>query len=212
MKITKIEPQKKNKNRSSVYLDGDFAFGIDDFDVLRLKLAEGMELDEESLAKIRETVVLSSAKNYGMKLACARSYTEAALKRKMREKGYDDWAIEKTAAFLKEYRLLDDEEYARRFIHDSVYLKGYGKYRIANDLREKGISRDVAERVMAEVDFDGLEEETILPLAEKKLGGDFSDQSIMKTKRYLTARGFRYDAIDRAVRKITGASGEEWDE
>ena len=65
---------------------------------------------------------------------------------------------------------------------------------------------------MAEYNFDELEEETILPLARKKLGGDFTYPNIAKTKRYLAARGFRFDAIDSAVRKITGQDGEEWDE
>lgn len=212
MKITKIEPQKRNKNRSSVYLDGAFAFGIDEFDLFRLKLAVGMELDSERLEEIRETVLLTSAKNYGMKLAAARSYTTAGLVRKMEEKGCDGWAIERTVAFLEEYRLLDDEEYARRFTNDCIHIRGYGKYRIQNALREKGISREVAEKILAEYNFDELEEETILPLARKKLGGDFTYPSIAKTKRYLAARGFRFDAIDSAVRKITGQDGEEWDE
>ena len=109
MKITKIEQQKRNKNRSSVYIDDAFAFGIDDFDLFRLKLCEGMELDAERLADIRETVLLTSAKNYGMRLTAARSYTKAGLVRKMREKEFDEWAIEQTTAFLEEYRLLDDE-------------------------------------------------------------------------------------------------------
>lgn len=212
MKITKIEQQKRNKNRSSVYIDDAFAFGIDDFDLFRLKLCEGMELDAERLADIRETVLLTSAKNYGMRLTAARSYTKAGLVRKMREKEFDEWAIEQTTAFLEEYRLLDDEEYARRLVHDSLFLKGHGKYRIRNALREKGIDKETAERVMAEFDFEEAEEDVLLPLAEKKLGGDFSYENIAKTKRYLAARGFGFDAVDSAVRKIAGADREEWSE
>lgn len=212
MKITKIERQKKNKNRSSVYLDDSFAFGIDDFDLYRLKLSEGKELDEERVRFLRETVLLTSAKNYGMKLTAARSYTTAGLIRKMREKEFDEWAIEQTVVFLQEYRLLDDEEYARRWIHDSIYLKGYGKYRIQNSLREKGISKEIAERILAEFSFEEAEETVLLPLAEKKLGGDFSYENVAKTKRYLAARGYSFDSIDSAVRKIVGRSEEEWDE
>lgn len=212
MKITKIEPQKRNKNRSSVYLDGSFAFGIDDFDLFRLKLCEGMEIEAERLDFIRETVLLSAAKNYGMKLTAARSYTKAGLLRKMKEKGFDEREIDLTIAFLEEYRLIDDDEYARRFVNDCIHLKGYGKFRIQNALREKGIGRETSERILAEYDFNVLEEETILPLARKKLGGDFTIENITKTKRYLAARGFRFDAIDSAVRKIAGSDEEEWSE
>lgn len=210
MKITKIEKQKRNKSRNSVYLDGVFAFGIDDFDLYRLKLCEGMELDAERVAFIRETVLLTSAKNYGMRLAAARSYTKAGLVRKMREKEFDEWAIEQTVSFLEEYRLLDDEEYTRRFIHDSIYIKGHGKYRIQSALYEKGIAKELTERILTEFRFDEIEEEMLLPLAKKKLGGDFSYQNMMKTKRYLAARGFGFDVIDSAVKKIADGSGEEW--
>ncbi len=212
MKITKIERQKKNKSRSSVYLDDIFAFGIDDFDLYRLKLCEGQELDAERVAFIRETVLLTSTKNYGMKLTAARSYTTAGLVRKMREKEFDEWAIEQTVNFLQQYKLLDDEEYARRMIHDSIYLKGHGKYRICNTLREKGIAKEVAERVLEEFDFEEAEKTVLQSLAEKKLGQNFSYENIAKTKRYLAARGYSFDAIDSVVRKITGRCEEEWGE
>ncbi len=212
MRITKIEPQKRQKNRSSVYLDDSFAFGIDDFDLFKLKLSVGQDISEECLTGIRETVLVSSAKNYGMKLCAARSYTKAGLKRKMTEKGFGEWEIELTLSFLEEYRLLDDEEYVRRFVNDAVCLKGYGKFRIQNDLREKGIPKDVMEKVLAEFDFGRLEEEMILPLAQKKLGDDYSIRNIMKTKRYLASRGFGFEAIDRALKQIARDSEEVWDE
>lgn len=212
MKITKIERQKRNQNRSSVYLDDAFAFGIDEFDLYRLKLCEGMELSEADVKEIRETVLLTSGKNYGMKLTAARSYTTAGLIRKMREKEFDEWVIDQTVAFLREYRLLDDEEYAKRFVHDEIYLKGHGKYRIQNALREKGIDKETAERVLEQFDFSEAEESVLLPLAEKKLKGDFSYENIAKTKRYLAARGYSFDSIDSAVGKIVGRSEEEWDE
>ncbi|MBQ4516228.1 MAG: regulatory protein RecX [Clostridia bacterium] len=210
MVVTKIEPQKKDKNRSSVYIDDSFAFGIDNFDLLKLKIKVGIELDSERLEFIHQTVLLSAAKNYGMKLTSARSYTKAALLRKMFEKGFDEREINQTIAFLEEYKLLDDEEYARRFVNDCINIKGYGKFRIKNDLREKGIDKDTADKILSEYDFNEIEEEKILPLAQKKLGGDFTIQNIAKTKRYLASRGFGFDAIDSAIRKIAG--GEEWSE
>ena len=63
MVVTKIETQKRNKNRSSVYIDDIFAFGIDNFDLLKLKIKVGTELDSERLEFIRQTVLLSAAKN-----------------------------------------------------------------------------------------------------------------------------------------------------
>ena len=44
MKITKIEQQKKNKSRMSVFIDGEFSFGTDNFTLLSLHLKEGEEI------------------------------------------------------------------------------------------------------------------------------------------------------------------------
>ncbi len=47
MIITKVEIQKKDENRSNVYIDDKFAFGISNVDVLFYKLKENTEISEE---------------------------------------------------------------------------------------------------------------------------------------------------------------------
>ena len=44
--ITRIEPQKKNRQRRNIYLDGEFAFGLDEEVVAAYHLSEGDELTQ----------------------------------------------------------------------------------------------------------------------------------------------------------------------
>lgn len=202
MKITNIEPQKKHKNRMSVFLDDAFAFGIDAFSLYALKLKVGDEIDDAKLSEIKNTVLYESAKNYAVNLISARSYTKAGILKKLREHTGNEELSQKVILFLKEYKLIDDYDYACRFIADCLRIKKLGKRMIAYKLAEKGISSTVAQKAMEEVFDNSIEQENLVPLMEKKLAGDFSFKNVMKTKRYLASKGYSFADIDTAFQKL----------
>ena len=214
MVITKIEPQKKHKNRSSVFLDGSFAFGISDFDVLRFHLKEGKPLSEEELDTIRNEVLVQDAKQYALKLLDRHSYTEKALRRKLFERGCDPDTIERVLSFLKEYRYIDDALYAKHYIESALKTGKSGARKIRYDLMEKGISREILDTLFAELNESENaqnESDIVLPLLEKKVKGDFSFPNLMKAKRYCLSRGFSVEAIDSAVHKLQIEDNDAFD-
>ena len=205
MIITKIEPQKKHKNRSSVFIDGSFAFGLSDFDVLKFRLKEGKSVTEEELSVLKNDVLVQDAKQYALRLLDRQTYTEKALRRKLADRDCEIDAIEKVISFLKEYQYLDDEAYARHYIEAALKTGKSGMRKIRYDLMEKGIDRNILDGVCAELDEEKLaqdESQSVLPLLEKKLKGDFSFPNLMKAKRYCLSRGFSAEAIDSAIRKL----------
>lgn len=207
MLVTKIEPQKRHKNRSSVYLDGVFAFGISNFDLYKFRLQEGVELTEEALEQLRQAALCQDARQYALRLLDVRAYTEAAIRKKLTERGTDPAAISDTISFLKEYHYIDDAAYAARYIQTAARLGKSGKRKVIYDLMAKGISKEIAEAAASEVPFE--EEESIAPILEKRLKGDYSFHNKMKAKRYLLSRGFAAEAVDRALWQLTD-SEEEW--
>src|SRR5258706_15599624 len=50
--VTKIVEQKKRPNRRNVYLDGAFAFGLNDNVIARFRLRQGMSISAERVAEI----------------------------------------------------------------------------------------------------------------------------------------------------------------
>lgn len=202
MKITKIEQQKKNKNRMSVFIDGEFSFGADSFTILSLKLSEGIEITEEQLAKIKNTSIYEDAKAYATKLISSRSYTVHAMREKLLLHIGDEEITEKTINILKEYKLLDDYDYAMRYAHDLVHLKKLGLRQVKWKLSEKGIPSSIAEKVLEELDFEDTISENLESLAIKKLANNFDIKNIMKVKRYLASRGYSFDEINSVFSKI----------
>ena len=210
MKITAIENQKKNKNRMSVFLDGAFAFGIDAFSLYALQLSVGDEIGAARLAEIKRTVLFEDAKAKAANLLSSRSYTVRDMKRKLAEYTGDEETVEKTVAFLKEYHLLDDHDYARRYAADCLHLKKLGKRMIRVKLLEKGISASLADAVLTEMETENTEKENLESLLIKKLKGDVSLKNIMKTKRYLASRGYSFDEIDAAFKNIKAESEDDF--
>ena len=120
----------------------------------------------------------------------------------------DDETINKVICFLKEYKFIDDLEYAKSYTKECLYIKKYGRKKIKMMLYEKGIASDLIEEIMAEFDFDEAEEDNLSELIEKKLGGNFDFKNVMKTKRYFASRGYDYNVIDKALKKITESFDE----
>jgi len=202
MKITKIEPQKKNKKRMSVFIDGEFSFGADNFTLLSLHLNEGDEISKGKLAVIKNTAVFEDAKNYAANLVSSRSYTEKAMREKLTAHIGDAEIVDKTISFLKEYKLIDDYDYAVRYTHDLVHLKKLGITSVKWKLKEKGILPEIIGKVLQELDFSDEIKDNLEILAQKKLGGNYDIKNIMRVKRYLASRGYSFDDINSVFSKI----------
>lgn len=205
--ITDIIPQKKYKNRLSVFIDGTFSFGIDEFDALKLKLKVGKELSQDELSKIKDDVIFVKAKDYALSLASARFYTEKMLKTKLLQKEFDNETIEKVIEFLKEYKFIDDFAYAKKYIYECLEIKKIGKIKIKMLLKEKGIDQFLIDEAMELFDFDEIENNNLEKLILGKLSENFDYKNIMKVKRYFVSKGYSFDSIDKAIRKIVREEG-----
>ncbi len=130
-----------------------------------------------------------------------RDRTEQELIRKLRERGYNPDEIEETVLFLKEYRYLDDEAYAGRYIRSCAARKS--RRQIRADLERKGISREVIDLQLQEKDVD--EDSQIRKFLEKK---GYEPGKRMESAEYrrlmgaLGRRGFSGEAIRRVTQQM----------
>ena len=74
--ITRIEAQRKNPRRRSVFLDGKFAFGLDEEVAVRLGLEKGEDLTELKIKDILSQKAENEAKNIALKFLSFRRRTE----------------------------------------------------------------------------------------------------------------------------------------
>lgn len=199
MKITKIEKQKNNLKRYSVFIDDEFAFGIDEVDLLYYKLSENTQIDETKYNFILENVIYNKAKNKAVKYISYQPRTEKEVTEKLKECEYSDDIIFRVIETMKKYNYINDKEYAKNFLTSKLNLKGYGIFKISFDLKQKGISDDIINDIIENTELN--ENKRALEVLEKKLRGkkisDYKEKQ--KLYNFLLRRGFSYDVIKEAI-------------
>lgn len=126
------------------------------------------------------------------------------LKAKIKDKElYSELVVETTIQKLKELRLVDDEQFARSWVESRSRKKGMRVIR--QELFQKGISREIIEKVYSEQGTVDSELETAEKLLEKKLRiwKDLEPQKFkQKAYDFLMRRGFEYEVVKDVVEKL----------
>lgn len=205
MTITKIELQKKNKNRASIYIDDKFAFGLHVNVVYDYGLKSGMEIDEDLKKELLASDSAKQARLYAIKLIDYRPRCEAEVRKKMKEKGFSSEEIEETIDYLKDNHFLNDEEFARLYIESKLDIKKWGLNRIGYQLGALGVSRETIDKCLDEYRDSTDEYATALALAEKKMASltkDDREARYRKLSGFLGRKGYSYDVISRILHEL----------
>ncbi len=195
MKITKLEVQKKNKDRVNLYLDDEFYCGLSLEAVVKYALKVGQELEIQKLEFLQNDSEREIAQNKAMSYISKYQKTEKELRDYLIKKGFDEEIVLKVIKKLKEYNLVDDMSYAKNYIKSKS--KKSGRRKLSFELKKRGIADDMVEENIEEYSNDS---ENILPLCEKYLKNKPRDyKTKQKAYRFLASRGFIGEDIMRAL-------------
>lgn len=202
--ISKIEVQKKNKDRVNIYIDGEYAFPCNSEVIFRHNIKIGQIVDADNLQEIVDMDNYIKCKNAALRVIEKTYKTQKQIYDKLIMKDYDKKTIEKVLDFLREYNLLDDEKYAEAYIKDKI--KDQGKNKIKYTLIGRGISEDIIVEKLALIDSD-KEEQVATALAEKKYivlvkSESDSKKIYKKLGDYLIRKGYRFQLIKTVLNKI----------
>lgn len=99
-------------------------------------------------------------------------------------------------------KFVDDFRYASAFAREKASISGWGPVKIRFMLSGKGISKEIADAALKEIDEDmaGNKLEKVLTAKWKTLEGD--PQAKLKLLKFALSRGYEYDAVREAVDEI----------
>ena len=150
--ITDITPQKKDKERCNVYVDGAFCCGMRLETVLTNRLKVGMHVEAEQLAEMQLESEKAQALDRALRHLSATMKTEKQMRDFLKKKGYlpavCDYVLEK----LRGYGFVDDAEYSAQYVQAAGRRKGARL--IALELKSRGVAEEQVEAAL-----DGLEGE-----------------------------------------------------
>ncbi len=199
--ITSIKPQK-NKKRVNVYLDDKFGFGIDLDNFVLLHLKVDQELTEEQVNEIVKKSEFQKVLDKLLMWVTLRPRSEKEIKDYFKRKKVHESLHSKLTDRLKRLELLNDEEFAKWWVDQRLSFKSKSKRDITQELRMKGIDKEIIENVLGETEID--EEKIAKDLLGKKaykwknLESHIARQKI---SQYLAGKGFGWNVIEKVVTK-----------
>ena len=138
------------------------------------------------------------ARNSAMRLLARREHSRAELRGKLVGRGFENDSVEELLQGLEDQELLSDERFAISLIASRAE-SGYGPNRIGLELRNRGVSEELAREALAKAEVDWGQQVT--DQAVRKFGSDPAQTfpEWARRARYLERRGFGQDAIRLAI-------------
>ncbi len=134
-----------------------------------------------------------------IKVASFCAYQERTLKevrQKLREWEVADDDAEPVIAELIAQNYLNEERFARSFARGKFRVKKWGRLKIRQEMKLKGLSNELIQKGLTEIDGDAYEE-VLRDLLEKKARSLRGESVAVKQKivRFALSRGFESDIV-----------------
>jgi len=203
--MTEIVREIEEKKRSSVIvMESGERFWMTKSQLREREPIEiGQELDVEELRQWLLPRQYPMALNNAVELLAQRAHASGEIAQKLRRRLFMEDTIEMVLYKLEKERLLDDEAFARDWAASRARSQ-IGRSRIKQELRMKGISAEMAEIALEELDEEEGDEAAVV-LARKLLKRYSREaderKAMQKLLMAMARRGYGYEESKQAVEK-----------
>lgn len=197
--ITSIVLQK-NQKRVNIYLDGKFGFGLDLENFVKLGLKAERELSKEEVEDIIKKASFQKVYEKILKFASLRPRSEREFKDWLKKHKVDRNFQPELFNRLKKLNFLDDKKFALWWVKQRKEFRLKSKKELIQELRLKGIPKDIIEEVLSKIDIDEIN--TARNLLEKKKylwEGLKGVESRKRKLEFLLRHGFDWEVINKVV-------------
>lgn len=205
--ITAITRQQRNKERLNIFIDGSYAFSLAEITAAWLKI--GQELTPEDIARLDAEDTVEKAKQSAYSFISYRPRSTAEVRQNLLKKEYDETIIEQVITRLTELNLLNDREFARFWIEQRETFKPRSQMALRQELHQKGLSRELIDAAVADVDELAAAHKAAENKAQRWLHLP-QETFFTKMSGFLQRRGFDY-AITKTVTEELWQSAQRKD-
>jgi len=199
-KVTRLQRQKKNAERVNVFLDGEFAFGLNELDAAQLSI--GQELTPEDLVELQERDAIEKAVERAVNLLSYRPRSTGEIRTKLGEKDFSETAIEAAISRLNRLNYLDDRQFARFWVEDRLRNRPRGRRALQYELRQKGIADSIINEILDDLLDESLAAYEAAESRVRRMRGKTQREFKQKVGAFLQRRGFGYEAANRAMQSL----------
>ena len=209
--ITKIEIQKKNKDRVNIYMNDEFAFACDAQLVYIHNITKGRTVEKEHLEDIINEDNYIKGKNLALHFLEKSFKSTKQVVDKLSAKEFDIKTIDRVMEFLKQYGFIDDKRFVELFIKEKI--KSTGENKIKFTLLKKGLPEELIKAELNKITSE-QQLEIALQLGEKKIrilskSENDTKKLYKKTADYLARSGYNFEIINEVLDKIIKSDDSE---
>ncbi len=133
----------------AVHLDGSYLCTVGEALLARHRLFEGRELDDAEADGLLNEASADRIMGDAYRLLGHRQRSTAELRRRLLDKGHTEDAVAAALTRLIADGLLDDDAFARAFVHDKRAAGGWGRARLERELARLGVEAATVEAAVA---------------------------------------------------------------
>ena len=204
-RISAIEAQERRGNRRSVFINGKFALGVDESVVADLGLRVGQQISEEQLQRIVRAELVAKAREKALRLLDYRARSRTEIAQRLSRAGFAEDVVQETLENLENLGLIDDAQFSKAWVNHRLAGKGMGKTRIKWELRQKGVSAEVAEEALSAIDAE-TEYQSALSLSRRRWEKDVNLDERTRRRRlvsYLQRQGYDWGVITSILNELS---------
>jgi regulatory protein len=145
------------------------------------------------------------ARDVALSFLSARARSVHEVREKLQRQRFAAGVIERVIADFRRLKLLDDREFARSWVESRAGRRPAGTAKFVQDLRRKGIDREIIDEVLAEFAEELDSDETAASLLRRQRWR-FAGVEEVKAKRrmlgLLARRGYAQETAQKAVETV----------
>jgi regulatory protein len=204
--ITALKPQKKNKERVNVYLDGRYTFSLTAIEAAKLR--RGQFLSDQEIEHLLERDSFQKTYDRALQFLSYRPRSEAEMRRYLQGKRVSPAIEAEVVERLTSSGLLDDQAFASYWVENRESFKPRGRHALRYELRQKGLSEEIIALALEDIDEEDSAYRALINRARRIAP---LDRGAFRKKlgSFLRRRGFSYEAINAALERAWQEMVEE---
>lgn len=165
--------------------------------IAQYNIKGGVSIPESAWNQIVYANEFRRARERALYLMDYRDHSYIELFKKL-EKNYDEDICYDVIDSLVEVGIVDDRRYAENLAQRLMEVKRCGYYKAVQEMRQKGISKELANEILSE--YEDTTQERLKDLIESKYARRLEDEDgIKKVKNALVRNGYSYKDVNAAL-------------
>jgi regulatory protein len=199
-KVTEIRRGRRGK-RVNIFLDDRFAFSLEAEVALKEGLKTEQALSEDEIEALVRADRLQRCLNAAYRYLSYRPRSQAELTERLHRRGFNGDSVAVVLTKLKGQGLVDDLAFARFWQENRRSFRPRSQQLTRRELRQKGVSPDIIDRVVSELDDEDSAYRAAVNKARRLDTADY-ESFRRKLGQFLQHRGFSYGLIKTTVARV----------